>query len=215
MLALLRKLLLSFLCLLFTGGLLEAAPAATSSPYDVTDAVHELDQIIDVKARHQISLGPVGMLVRGRWRLGEADSRLTQYFYVKGIYHTDLMWTVITEAFEARVLGIKFDLGESLRRCLSTSPFETNRPKILVERANEFVDSKLSHDIQRDDLSVIHVFSSPKDGKPACTFIHGIGWQAVDERIIELLKSPAAISIPYNTPVPAFKGEENSSSEKR
>ena len=80
MTAFLRKLTVGFLCLFSAVALLDAAPNPTYVPYDVADAVHELDKVIDVKARKQIALNPVGMIFRDRWRLWDEDSRLSQYF---------------------------------------------------------------------------------------------------------------------------------------
>ena len=164
-------------------------------PYDVTDAIRELDQILDPAAKEEFQLfsKPVGMAVRNRWNLWN-ESRLARYFYAKGIYNPELMWGIIAEAFQAKASKKPFVLKDSIRQTLSTYSTMVNLPKGMGNVPGEAQDLHITHYIQRDDLSAIHVFSNA-EGKPKLIFVHGDGWSPVDQVILDLLRTPEAIPV--------------------
>ena len=168
-------------------------------PYDVTDAVRELDQILDPAAKTEENLlsRPIGMQVRNRWRLWNDDSRLARYFKEKGIYNADLMWSVIAEAFLAKSRGKPFVLRKALRATLSEYPSFANVPRGLGDLPPDFKDLHICYYIQRDDLSVIHVFAT-KDGRPKRVFIPGAGWCALDKAIWNAIAIKEAIAVPQH-----------------
>ena len=165
-------------------------------PYDVTDAVRELDQILDPAAKTEENLlsRQIGMQIRNRWRLWNDDSRLARYFNEKGIYNADLMWGVVAEAFLAKSRGKPFVLRKAIRATLSEYSSSVNIPKGLGELPPDFNDLHISHYIQRDDLSAIHVFAT-KDGKPKRVFIPGVGWSAPDRVISDAIGTKEAIVV--------------------
>lgn len=169
-------------------------------PYDVADAVSEVERLLHPDDKGELS-SPVGMQFRNLWRVWHGDTRLSQYFYDKGIYNGDLMWQIISNAYKAKRDKRPFDLKSELRMVLSR--FQWNLPNDLTERPTEAVEAKkMTHYIQRDDLSVIFIFST-ENGEPTWTYIRHVGWSRIEPKQLELLKQPteAVILVPAPPPL--------------
>lgn len=184
-------------------------PKASYIPYDVTDAVREINRVLAPEDQGKLSSKPVAMQFRNRWRLWHADSRLSLYFYDKGLYNADLMWQIIATAYAANQTQRSFDLKAELRRVLSEYGSWTNIPKDLGKAPAEFAQLRISHYIQRDDLSAIHVFSTA-EGVPQWTYIRDAGWARIDSELLELLSKSSAIVVQHLPESPNQSGDQNS-----
>ncbi len=179
-------------------------------PYDVTDAVREINRLVIPESRGEIFSKPVGMQFRDRWRLWNTDSRLSQYFYDKGVYNADLMWQIIANASEANWTERTFDFRAELRRILSEYGSWTNIPKDLGSIPAKAAKLRISHYIQRDDLSVIHVFSTA-EGVPQWTYIRHVGWSRLESEQNGLIEKSSAIVVPHLLGSPTSSEDQNGS----
>jgi hypothetical protein len=171
-------------------------------PYDVRDAVIALGELLGPEwdklsaEERQMASRPMLMQIRNLWIHGSGKSpRLKNYFLRKGIYNTDLMSSVIWEAYQATITQTRFDLRVRLTEMASyPSSINLFTPDEAHPTPKEVENLWQAYLVQKDDQTAIRVFCD-ETGTPTYTYDPDAGWEPASKHILEVVRTKRAIRL--------------------